>query len=584
MAVDSKACQAPASQMPDANNGLIAINLSDLEAETRCPVCLGVIKNARLVSGCMHRFCAECIEKWLRVCRENNCPQCRMPMQSRRDCKKDGKYDRLLRLLYDDIEKYETEMLDADDAILEQAMQTGAALKKARDLQKAARKPRVDYPQTTGHAAGQQGSLQQPYGVEHKGPYRSIPVGPAQWVTPVSFAHSHEEYLVAIGLQPTKPLSDLKAEMQEGTSDQLQHHAEAAAAGAPMTHVAEEVSAHAASSLGQFDQRQYDKGQYESSSQNQLQRQSQAQRWLTLQHTPHEPISGVKPEPVAERMGDVSTSSKQKVQQQSHGHPRLPLGSPGKIVPLASLHHHPGPSHQALAPRAAPIGMPSMPVGSTTGIIGRSWPGQPQYGSSQAPVSRPGTSAGSGPGESRGTKRAGGDGGSKSKKRQRHGDRERSVENDQNSGRQSTGPITAFLRPLPPAQPEAEAKAMAASLAATAAANAQQQKHAVHAVVQVCVKPEQKAGEGRALPKLQRPFLMCPVDMQIGQLQKHVTDELKLAGQQNVSGFEFKMASGVSNPATQGVLPQQTLRELASLQHGMQQHLVSTASKFMTSV
>ena len=34
-------------------------------------------------------------------------------------------------------------MLDADDAILEQAMQTGAALKKARDDQKAARKPKV---------------------------------------------------------------------------------------------------------------------------------------------------------------------------------------------------------------------------------------------------------------------------------------------------------------------------------------------------------------------------------------------------------------------------------------------------------
>ncbi len=89
-----------------------------------------------------------------------------------------------------------------------------------------------------------------------------------------------------------------------------------------------------------------------------------------------------------------------------------------------------------------------------------------------------------------------------------------------NVGRQSTGPIAAFLRPLPPAQPEAEAKVMAASLAATATANAQQQKHAVHAVVQVCVRPEQKTGQGRALPKLQQPFLMCPVDMQIGQLQK----------------------------------------------------------------
>jgi len=247
-------------------------------------------------------------------------------------------------------------------------------------------------------------------------------------VTPVSFAHSHEEYLVAIGLQPTKPLSDLKAEMQEGPSDQPHDHAEAAAAAAPMSHVAEEVPGHAASNLGQSHQ-----GQSGSISQNQLQGQSLAQRWLTLQHTPHEPTLGVKPEPVAEPTGDVNTSSKQKVQQQSQGHPRLPLGSPGKIVPLASLHHHPGPSHQALAPRAAPIGMPSMPVGSTTGIIGRSWPGQPQYGSVQ-PLSRPGTSAGSGPGEARGTKRAGGGGESKSKKRQRHGDRERSVEGDQSSG------------------------------------------------------------------------------------------------------------------------------------------------------
>jgi len=60
---------------------------------------------------------------------------------------------------------------------------------------------------------------------------------------------------------------------------------------------------------------------------------------------------------------------------------------------------------------------------------------------------------------------------------------------------------------------------------------------------------------------------------------QHVTDELKLASQQNMSRLEFKMASGVSNSATQGVLPQQTLRELASLQHGMQQQLVSAASQ-----
>ena len=60
---------------------------------------------------------------------------------------------------------------------------------------------------------------------------------------------------------------------------------------------------------------------------------------------------------------------------------------------------------------------------------------------------------------------------------------------------------------------------MAASLAATAAANAQQQKHAVRAAVQVCLRPDE-AEEGRALPELQQPFLICPANMQIGELTK----------------------------------------------------------------
>ena len=34
-------------------------------------VCAGILKSCRLVSGCMHRFCADCIEKWLRVARCN---------------------------------------------------------------------------------------------------------------------------------------------------------------------------------------------------------------------------------------------------------------------------------------------------------------------------------------------------------------------------------------------------------------------------------------------------------------------------------------------------------------------------------
>ena len=87
-------------------------------------------------------------------------------------------------------------------------------------------------------------------------------------------------------------------------------------------------------------------------------------------------------------------------------------------------------------------------------------------------------------------------------------------------GRQTTGPIAAFLRPLPPSQPEEEAKAQAASLAATAAAAAQQQNITVHAAIQVFLMPEAGVAEGRALPALEKPFLKCPAGMQAQELQK----------------------------------------------------------------
>ena len=46
----------------------------------------------------------------LNLHRENVCPQCRKPMQSRRDCKPDPRFDRLVALLYDDVSKYEEEV------------------------------------------------------------------------------------------------------------------------------------------------------------------------------------------------------------------------------------------------------------------------------------------------------------------------------------------------------------------------------------------------------------------------------------------------------------------------------------------
>lgn len=48
----------------------------------RCSVCLGYLDRT-LVAPCMHRFCAPCVEKWLRMGR-HDCPECKTPIHTRR--------------------------------------------------------------------------------------------------------------------------------------------------------------------------------------------------------------------------------------------------------------------------------------------------------------------------------------------------------------------------------------------------------------------------------------------------------------------------------------------------------------------
>ena len=169
----------------------------------------------------------------------------------------------------------------------------------------------------------------------------------------------------------------------------------------------------------------------------QMQSQSTAQRSLSLHQKASGNIAAMKAEPASQSLSD---NSKGHLQIAS-GHPptapgprqpaKFPLGSPAKIVPLSlvqplGLSQNP-PAQGALAPRAITVGPHTFPVGSTTGIVGRNWPGQPPYnqpvGSSGKPVS-----AGQGLNESRGTKRASG-AESKGRKRQK-GDREKSADGE----------------------------------------------------------------------------------------------------------------------------------------------------------
>ncbi|KAK7369047.1 hypothetical protein VNO80_11081 [Phaseolus coccineus] len=59
---------------------------------------------------CLHRFCGECIEKSIRLCK-NECPVCREHYPGGCTLGDDRIYDHLISIIHPDIDKYEEESL-----------------------------------------------------------------------------------------------------------------------------------------------------------------------------------------------------------------------------------------------------------------------------------------------------------------------------------------------------------------------------------------------------------------------------------------------------------------------------------------
>ncbi|MCE2056108.1 hypothetical protein HAX54_044056 [Datura stramonium] len=112
---------------PDAFDELITVSRSEIRTndfdersffaqlvqarkDLECPICLGIIKRTRVVMGCQHRFCRECIDKSMRL-GNNECPACRIHCASRRSLRDDPGFDTLIEAIYPDVEKYEEEEL-----------------------------------------------------------------------------------------------------------------------------------------------------------------------------------------------------------------------------------------------------------------------------------------------------------------------------------------------------------------------------------------------------------------------------------------------------------------------------------------
>lgn len=80
-----------------------------VESDLTCPVCLSVISHTQTVMDCMHRFCAECISRSLRL-GQKECPACRTRCASRRNLREDSRFDALISALNFDAEEMEKQI------------------------------------------------------------------------------------------------------------------------------------------------------------------------------------------------------------------------------------------------------------------------------------------------------------------------------------------------------------------------------------------------------------------------------------------------------------------------------------------
>lgn len=89
----------------------------------RCVICWSTLRNPKLVRECLHRFCEDCIEKSLRMGR-NECPVCRVFVPSKRNLASDEGCEVLIENVLGPTLRTE----EVDEALLKDAAAASAAV------------------------------------------------------------------------------------------------------------------------------------------------------------------------------------------------------------------------------------------------------------------------------------------------------------------------------------------------------------------------------------------------------------------------------------------------------------------------
>jgi hypothetical protein len=64
----------------------ITLSRKELNEEIKCVICLGILKNTRVSSVCLHRFCYDCIRQSYSEIQQE-CPMCRAKIKTIRHFK-----------------------------------------------------------------------------------------------------------------------------------------------------------------------------------------------------------------------------------------------------------------------------------------------------------------------------------------------------------------------------------------------------------------------------------------------------------------------------------------------------------------
>jgi len=98
----SRVLKDPAAEL----QATMLLSTSGLSEDLSCPICMGTYQRVMVVKDCLHRFCSECIEKWLRSGHQD-CPQCRNRIPSRRSLRPDPIFERMIRRLFPNVKEFE---------------------------------------------------------------------------------------------------------------------------------------------------------------------------------------------------------------------------------------------------------------------------------------------------------------------------------------------------------------------------------------------------------------------------------------------------------------------------------------------